>query len=143
MFLSGVSAAPARVLVVDDEIDLLDAARMLLERCGYRVDTAVDGRLGLAAARAKSYDVVVLDITMPNMDGIALGNALRADRMTCEAMIIVHTALSESWVRSVFADYDLFLSKPGGSGLLAQSIAQLLKDRDQWASDRQPPPRDF
>jgi CheY-like chemotaxis protein len=74
-------------------------------------------------------DVVILDITMPGMDGIELGHALRVDPATASTMIIVHTALSEYWVRSFFADYDLFLSKPEDSGRLASSVIQLLRER--------------
>jgi CheY-like chemotaxis protein len=124
-------APAAQVLVVDDDPDMLDLARMILEPRGYLVDTAADGRLGLAAAQAKAYDVVVLDITMPIMDGIELGNTLRSDRSTSDSMIIVHTALNEAWVRSLFAAYDLFLSKPDGSNRLADGVSELLHERQE------------
>ncbi len=108
---------------------MLDLVRMLLEPRGYEVDTALDGREGLLAARSKAYHVIVLDITMPHMDGLELGNALRADPSTRDAAIIVHTALNENWVRSFFADYDLFLAKPEDSGRLADEVAQFLRIR--------------
>lgn len=129
---------PARVLVVDDEVDMLDLARMLLEPKGYRVDTATDGLQGLAAAQAVAYDVIVLDITMPHMDGIELGNALRADPATRGSMIIVHSGLNEAWVRSFLADFDLFLAKPADSGRLAASVDQLLRKRRESTAAAKP-----
>ena len=83
---------PVRVLVVDDEADTLDLARMLLEPRGYEVATALDGREGLAKAQSGTFDVIVTDVTMPHMDGIALGNALRVNPNTRSAGIIVHSA---------------------------------------------------
>jgi CheY-like chemotaxis protein len=128
---AGIGESSARVLVVDDEIDTLELARALLEPLGYMVDTAMDGRLGLAAARAVAYDVVVLDIIMPNMDGIELGTALRANRSTANSMIIVHSALGEERVRGLFPEFDLFLAKPEQSNRLAESVTELLRDRDR------------
>ena len=121
--------AIGRVLVVDDEIDMLDLARMLLEPLGFEVDVATNGLQGLEAARTKTYDVVVTDVTMPKMDGIELGKALRSDPKTRGARIVVHSALNEAWIRSLFSEFDLFLAKPGGSGGLADGVAQVFRAR--------------
>ena len=127
--LSEQDEVPARVLVVDDDVDMLELARMLLEPRGYEVDVAVDGRQGLVSARTSRYDVIVTDITMPHMDGIEFGHALRADQTTRDAIIVVHSALDESWVRRSFAGYDLFLAKPEHTGRLVAAVAQLLQER--------------
>lgn len=125
-------ARRASVLVVDDDSDILDLARLLLEASQCQVDTARDGWQGLAAARARSHDAIVLDITMPHLDGIELGTLLRADPLTRDVLIVVHTALNEGWLRSFFTDYDLFLSKPRDSGRLAEAVLGLVKAR--WPS---------
>ena len=65
-------AAGGRVLLVDDEPELLRATGRLLRRMGFEVDTAADGAAALAALQAASYDVVVSDISMPELDGIEM-----------------------------------------------------------------------
>lgn len=62
--------ARARVLVVDDDPDLRESLAQMLEREGYRVDTAADGREALATLREHRYRVVVTDLIMPDQDGI-------------------------------------------------------------------------
>ncbi len=114
------------VLVVDDDSDMREMAKMLLEPLGYRVDTAADGAQGLAAARMKPFDVVVMDVTMPSMDGIELGKALRGDPLTSSIGIIVHTALEEGRVRSSFVEYDVFLPKPSGPGTMLEALWKLV-----------------
>lgn len=60
----------ARILVIDDNQDLRDLMKVLLEQAGYEVELAEDGQAGLAAQRAQTADVVITDIFMPNQDGI-------------------------------------------------------------------------
>ena len=116
----------ASVLVVDDDPDIRETARLLLEPHRFEVDTASDGPMGLKAARSRAYDVVVLDINMPGVDGIKLGHVLRADPKTASSQIIVQTSLSESWVRQRFAGYDAFVSKPPTTINLVQAVLRLL-----------------
>lgn len=67
-----------RILVVDDSEFLRDTLRQTLEREGYMVDTVPDGHEALLAFRKQPYDLVITDIYMPNMDGIALLNSLKS-----------------------------------------------------------------
>jgi len=71
------SAAPASVLVVDDDVMVLQALEMLLEEHGFQVHTAVDGIHGLRQYRRHRPDVVLTDIIMPEKEGIALIRDLR------------------------------------------------------------------
>ncbi|SVD08726.1 uncharacterized protein METZ01_LOCUS361580, partial [marine metagenome] len=66
-----------RILVVDDEPDLVEALARGLRREGYAVDTALDGDEALAKASWTPYDLVCLDITMPGVDGLEVCRALR------------------------------------------------------------------
>ncbi|SVA47736.1 uncharacterized protein METZ01_LOCUS100590, partial [marine metagenome] len=66
-----------RILVVDDEPDLVEAVARGLRREGYAVDTALDGDEALAKASWTPYDLVCLDITMPGVDGLEVCRALR------------------------------------------------------------------
>jgi CheY-like chemotaxis protein/anti-sigma regulatory factor (Ser/Thr protein kinase) len=70
---------PARILVVDDEEHLATGIRENLEAEGYRTDVAHDGTTGLKRLRAEPFDLVVLDVMMPNMDGLELCAQLRRD----------------------------------------------------------------
>jgi two-component system chemotaxis response regulator CheY len=115
----------AHILVVDDDPDMRETARLLLEPHGYVVDTAADGAAGLAAARATRYDVVITDIAMPGMNGMELGRALRRDPLVCSVGMIVHTALDESQVRRSFVEYDVFVPKACAYGRMLEAISKL------------------
>jgi CheY-like chemotaxis protein len=68
-----VSAPAARVLVVDDDPDLVDVIRQVLEDEGLRIETARDGRRAIAAIERQAPDLVVLDMTLPVLDGVRVG----------------------------------------------------------------------
>src|SRR5581483_9607699 len=68
----GTEPTSARVLVVDDDFDLLEMYRQVFDTAGFRVSTALSGEAALALARAERPDVVLTDISMPNMDGFEL-----------------------------------------------------------------------
>ena len=67
-----------RVLVVDDEADIVELLSYNLEKEGYKVATAPDGKKAIEVAREFLPDLVILDIMMPYMDGIEVGRTLRA-----------------------------------------------------------------
>jgi DNA-binding response OmpR family regulator len=67
----------AKILVVDDDPDILDAVTMILESQGYQVVTAENGLQGLAKIEAEEPDVMILDLLMPKMDGFALFKELQ------------------------------------------------------------------
>jgi two-component system chemotaxis sensor kinase CheA len=87
------AAGPRRVLVVEDSVTSRLLLRHILEGAGCSVDTAVDGLDGLSRLRAGRYDVVVSDVEMPNMDGLALTAAIRANPATAELPVILVTSL--------------------------------------------------
>ena len=68
-----------RILVVDDEVDLLDAVARGLRREGYAVDTAEGGSEAIEKATFIPYDLICLDLTMPGIDGLEVCSTLRAD----------------------------------------------------------------
>ena len=71
---------PQKILVVDDDPDILDALTMILESQGYQVVTARDGIEGLANLKAEKPDLMVLDLLMPKMDGWAVCKELQDPR---------------------------------------------------------------
>jgi two-component system chemotaxis sensor kinase CheA len=96
---AAASAAPApapgprKVLVVEDSVTSRLLLKHILEGAGYAVDTAVDGLDAQSRLRTGRYDVVVSDIEMPNMDGLALTASIRATPATAELPVILVTSL--------------------------------------------------
>lgn len=72
----GSPSPVGRLLLVDDEPMVVDVLARLLRRRGYQVDTALDGAEALRLARARTYDWIISDVRMPNMDGPAFIRAL-------------------------------------------------------------------
>jgi len=87
------AAGPRRVLVVEDSVTSRLLLKHILEGAGYAVDTAVDGLDAQSRLRTERYDVVVSDIEMPNMDGLALTACIRANPATAELPVILVTSL--------------------------------------------------
>ena len=82
---------PEKILVVDDDPDILDAVTMILESQGYELVTARDGIEGLANLKAEQPDLIILDLRMPEMDGFAVIKVLKMDRETENIPVIVLT----------------------------------------------------
>ena len=103
-----------RVLVADDDPDMITILRVNLEAEGYAVDAAVDGQAALDLARGTRPDMIVLDVMMPCIDGIAVLTEMRADPDTRDIPIVLLTAKSNDddiWAGwSAGADY--YLTKP-------------------------------
>lgn len=85
----------AKILVVDDESDVLLIVKTGLQAEGYDVLTASNGPDGLAAAKESSPDLILLDIMMPGMDGFETLQKLKEDDETCAIPVIMLTGLSE------------------------------------------------
>ena len=80
------------ILVVDDERHIVRLVEVNLQRAGYVVIKAYDGREALEKARSENPDLVVLDVMMPDMDGLAVLKNLKADAATAHIPVILLTA---------------------------------------------------
>jgi len=108
-------AAPSgarTVLVVDDEREVVSDLAMALRDLGYEVETACNGADAIERAIALRPALVITDVLMPVIDGIALAKALRQHPATADARIVLSSGVSEASVRALFKDYDAFLQKP-------------------------------
>lgn len=83
---------PARLLIIDDEADLVEALALRFEASGFVVETAPDGPSGLKLAKSHRPDVVLLDIAMPGMSGWDVCKDLKADPATRTMPVLVMTA---------------------------------------------------
>lgn len=81
-----------KVLIVDDEEDIIDMVRFRLEKSGFEVLSATDGPSGIDVAVTTKPDIILLDVSMPNMDGWEVCRRLRANPATCHSKIIIITA---------------------------------------------------
>lgn len=122
-------ASKKRILVVDDENDILELLRYNLERDGFVVTCVGDGEEALRAARRESPDVVVLDLMLPGMDGIEVCRALRADERTRSVPIVMLTARSEEAdvVLGLGVGADDYVKKPFGVKEVVARVKALLR----------------
>ena len=127
----------ARILVVDDNSDMRSHIASLLA-ARYRVETAVDGRAGLAAARQFLPDLIITDVMMPVMTGNEMARALLDEPVTKDIPILMLTAkmddpLKLQLLREGVRDY---ISKPFSADELAIKIERLIADRHKVAAER-------
>lgn len=119
------------ILVVDDNEMNRDVLSRRLERQGYRVVTAEDGVLALEAVQAEAFDLVLLDIMMPRMNGYEVLEALKHDPLHKAIPVIVISAMDdlESVVRCIELGADDYLFKPFNPVLLRARINASLSKR--------------
>ncbi len=121
--------ARPRILVADDEPDLLTVLKAALEKEGFAVETAVDGREALAAIRADPPDIAVLDLRMPILDGFSVCAELRKDPLYEHLPVIIlsATATRDSKVTGLNLGADDFIAKPVDFLELLARIRMILK----------------
>ncbi|MGC1183691.1 MAG: response regulator transcription factor [Candidatus Dormiibacterota bacterium] len=119
---------PPRVLVVDDEPAITDFIKLGLSREGFEVETAPDGRAALAAVDRFAPDVVVLDVMMPRMDGIALTKELAGDPRR-GLVILSARDDTEDRIRGLDLGADDYLGKPFEFGELLARVRSVLRRR--------------
>lgn len=132
---------PARkILIIEDERDILELVRHYLEKEGFRTRTATDGTAGWAAVRQEHPDLVVLDLMLPGMDGLELCRKLRADPATAHTPVIMLTAKADETDRVVGLELgaDDYLTKPFSPKELAARIKALLRRAEQRDTPSQP-----
>lgn len=116
----------SRILVVDDEADIRTLLRSLLERAGYIVEEAADGRAGVRSFYAAAPDLVILDVTMPELDGWA---TLERIRDLSDVPVIMLTARGGELerVRGLTSGADDYVPKPFGRQELLARVQALLR----------------
>ena len=127
----------AKILVVDDEPDILEILSYNLTRAGYRVRVAEDGRAGLEAARADTPDLIVLDIMMPEMDGVEVCRTLRAEAQFNDTIITFLTARDEDYSQIAALDVggDDYITKPIKPAVLLSRVKALLRRMNRSEED--------
>jgi DNA-binding response OmpR family regulator len=127
----------AKILVIDDDPDILDAVSMILESQGYEVITARDGIEGLATLKAENPDLMILDLLMPKMDGFAVCKELQDPRWSkYKVPILILTSVREEASRRRYEletglelDVDDYVEKPMSPDVLLQRVSTLIKKK--------------
>jgi len=131
----GVARGPL-VLIAEDTFDTRELYELYLTQRGFRVQTVVDGEAAVETALESSPDVVVLDLSMPRVDGIAATKRLKQDARTRHIPIIILTGYPHKAIqqRALEAGADAFLPKPCLPEDLEQQIRKLLTSTPQRMS---------
>ena len=122
---------PARILIVDDFDDARDLYAEYMRLRGFEVSSAADGEAALHLALPASIDLIILDLALPRMDGIAVLRELRRHPQTTRTPIIILSASvgDEPRLETLRAGANLFLEKPCLPDELEKAVLGLLEAR--------------
>lgn len=126
----------ARLLLVEDNVDLAEGLRYNLEREGYEVRVEGDGPGGLAAAQRWRPDLVLLDLMLPGMTGFEVLQAMRAGGSTVPVIIVSARGEEADKVRGFRLDADQYVTKPVGLLELLERVRALLRRGTRAAGGR-------
>ncbi|HSE38983.1 MAG TPA: response regulator [Blastocatellia bacterium] len=126
---------PGKILVVEDNVDSRDLLAKLLAMNGYDVLSASDGESGYAAALRNLPDLIITDINMPRMDGIALLKKVRLVNLLNGTAVFVITALGrEAASEAIVAGADAAVAKPFDFDVFIAKVAELMFARQKVAA---------
>jgi len=120
-----------RIVLAEDEPNIVVSLRYLLGRAGFEVDVRANGREALDAILAAPPDVVILDVMLPEIDGFEILRRLRADPRGADLPVLMLTAKGqrEDRERALSAGADLFVTKPFSNADLLAAVEKLAAGR--------------
>jgi CheY-like chemotaxis protein len=126
----------SKILLVEDNESSRDMLARRLSRRGYDVIAAADGRTGISLARDRSPDLIVMDLSLPEIDGWEAARRLKADPVTCEIPIVALTAhaMASDRQRALDSGCDGYHTKPVDFENLVRSLESFLEARHIPAS---------
>jgi CheY-like chemotaxis protein len=118
-----------RILLVEDNDSSRQLARMVLNGSGFDVDVAADGAEGLKKARSTLYDLVLMDVELPGMDGLTVTRMLKSDPKTADVPVVALTAnaMKGDEQEALAAGCSGYISKPIEVASFVQRIATYLE----------------
>ncbi len=126
-----------KILVVDDEEDILELVRYNLAKEGFNVLCASTGEEGLNAAKSKLPDLIILDLMLPGIDGLDVARGLKSEKNTKDIPVIMLTAKGEEAdiVTGLELGADDYISKPFSPRILTARVRAVLRRRSKPVSD--------
>ncbi len=128
----GSFSSPARILIVDDEVDILSLVEFHVKRHGYESISATNGENALQIARMQKPDLLILDLMLPGMNGLDVCRTLKNDPKTASIRIIMLTAKGEEddIVKGLELGADDYITKPFSPNVLMARVKSVLR-RDE------------
>ena len=129
MIAASLDLSEHTILIVDDEDDILDLLQYNLEQEGFETEVARNGVEALEKARSEDPDVIILDVMMPEMDGIEVCRRLRADAhlRTIPIMMLTARTEEEDQVEGLDVGADIYLGKPVSVPVILSQTRALLR----------------
>ena len=122
-----------RVLVADDDEDVLSVTRAVLDFAGFKVDTAGDGEKALKEIKRHKYDLLILDVIMPRIDGLKLFQKLKKSKRYADIPVLfisgypVKTVLEER-KREIVEKAEAYIQKPFQTKVFLDTVRKLLQE---------------
>lgn len=116
-----------KILIIEDEKLLADSLKQLLEGKGFQVEVAYDGETGEEYAELGIYDLLILDVMMPGLDGYQVARQVRAKRITTSILMLTARSDVEDRIQGLKAGADYYLTKPFDTRELLACINTLLR----------------
>ena len=116
-----------KILVIEDEKLLAQSIRAVLEQKGFTVETVYDGETGAQYAQLGIYDLLILDVMMPRMDGFAVARAVRASRCATPILMLTARGGIDDRIQGLNAGADYYLTKPFDTRELLACVGALLR----------------
>jgi DNA-binding response OmpR family regulator len=120
--------ASGRILIVEDEPNIVESLSFILRRAGFEVETIVDGAEALDRVRRQSFSVLILDIMLPGMNGFDVLQAIRTDRALAALPVIVLTAKGQARDRRMAeaSGANVFITKPFSNTEVVEQVCRLI-----------------
>ena len=116
-----------KILIIEDEKTLADTLKALFEKKGFEVDAAYDGEAGEAYAELGVYDLLILDVMMPKMNGFEVARRLRMRHVGVPILMLTAKSAVEDRIQGLDSGADLYLTKPFDTRELLASVNALLR----------------
>ena len=116
-----------KILIVEDETLLADTLKTMLEAKGYETDAVYDGEDGLAWAETKVYDLLILDVMLPGLNGYEIARRVRRERVSTPILMLTAKSALEDRVEGLDSGADYYLTKPFDSRELLACVNALLR----------------
>lgn len=122
-----------RLLLAEDEVELSKALCTIFKHNNYSVDAALNGRDALTLGLTGNYDGIILDIMMPELDGISVLRELRAAQITTPILLLTAKGELEDKIAGLDAGADDYISKPFQMGELLARIRAMTRRKNEFA----------
>lgn len=121
-----------RLLIVEDEVGLAEGMRAILEKEGYATDVVFDGLAGLDYALSAIYDLILLDIMLPKLNGLDILKNLRAQKIQTPILLLTAKSEVEDKIRGLDLGADDYLTKPFDTGELLARVRALSRRKQDY-----------